>query len=131
MRKYIIFMLIHVSIASVYAKTYTLDFKQQDFIFQTANGVLNIDPKTTNYFFSEDISTPALLYSTLNVLIPDGAIIKDFTFDMQQNVITTGVYIEPSPKVLPTNVLPLLYEDSEKIKYTKKITINRLKVKVG
>lgn len=119
MRKMILYMMLFLNIAIYGQRSYKITFDKNDFEFEQ-NEVLEIIPKSPDYFLMEDTLQPALPYTSRNILIPSHSKVKDFSVDVKKEIIMKNVLIIPNPKVFPTNSQNISKDPTQPIYLEKK-----------
>lgn len=111
MKRLCIFLIIFISVASVYQsaaqRTYIVNFNQSEFTIGSRNSKLYIQPSEQKYLQCGDSLSPAIPFIPYRILIPNDIDTIEYQTSYNQNLLYSHCSIEANMSFIPTNTLSL------------------------
>lgn len=107
MKRYItigLFSILCICLVAQTTKTYTITFDREDFTIQDYSDGKIVTSSEHNIAFDEDITKPAIPYKVANILLPENQKLKNFSFNISDTQMTTGITLSSNPMYIPTNL---------------------------
>jgi len=83
-------------------KAYKIDFSICDCSIEQADGICSIVPTTSDFHMIEDTDMPAVPYKTINILIPFGQDLDDYTVSYTVDTVYNDIKLYNNTDVVPT-----------------------------
>ncbi len=93
-----------ICLAAQTTRTYTLKFDRKDFSFTNYAGGEMITSSKHNIVFDDDTLKPAIPYVNINILMPEGHKLKDYTYTIGKAQKTEEINLPANPKYIFTNL---------------------------